>query len=269
MSFKAIAEKLGIVLREVRDWICCGTSPAHSSSRLLALTLPIINLCQVEKMRYKEVVVPCAACFSRFKVSLYETSEHPEILNEIKKITRMEFKRETKVLHPLEILQSEYFQNQLKKLATKNLSSFKIVCYYGCLLTRPAKIMQFDICEYPMSMDRLLNLMGIQTLDWSYKTDCCGGAFSLTETDVVLKLTNEILENARDVGANGISVACPLCHANLDTRQTEVEAKYNTKYEMPIFYFTQLIGLAIGLPPERLGLNKHLVNTQNLVGTVK
>lgn len=120
-----------------------------------------------------------------------------------------------------------------------------------------------------MSMDNILRTVNIETLDWSYKTDCCGGAFSLTETDIVLKLTHDILEEAKAVGADGISVACPLCHANLDTRQVEVEQKYNTTYNLPIFYFTQLIGLVIGVSPKKLGLGKHLVDTAEVLKEVR
>ena len=125
--------------------------------------------------------------------------------------------------------------------------------------------MQFDECEYPMSMDQILRSLGIATVDWSYKTDCCGGAFSLTETDIVLTLTRSILEEAKAVGANAIAVACPLCHANLDTRQVEIEQKYDARYGLPIFYFTQLMGLAFGIPPDKLGLHKHFVATEELL----
>jgi heterodisulfide reductase subunit B len=128
--------------------------------------------------------------------------------------------------------------------------------------------MQFDECEYPMSMDKLLRLLDIETLDWSYKTDCCGGAISATETDIVLKLTHDILEEAKAVGANAIAVACPLCHVNLDTRQAEVEQKYGSHYGLPIFYFTQLMGLAFGISPEKLGLQKHFVVADELLHSI-
>jgi heterodisulfide reductase subunit B len=110
--------------------------------------------------------------------------------------------------------------------------------------------------------------MGITTLDWSYKTECCGGALAMTRTDVVLKLTHDILEEATAVGANAIAVGCPLCHVNLDTRQEEVEQEYGAKYGLPIFYFTQLMALAMGVPSDELGLKKHFVSTDNLLSTV-
>jgi heterodisulfide reductase subunit B len=127
--------------------------------------------------------------------------------------------------------------------------------------------MQFDECEYPMAMDNVLRSMGITTLDWSYKTDCCGGAMALSRTDIVRKLTHDIFEEAKAVGANAIAVACPLCQANLDTRQEEVEREYNVSYQIPIFYFTQLMGLAFGVPAEELGLQKHFVSADALLAS--
>lgn len=125
--------------------------------------------------------------------------------------------------------------------------------------------MQFDDCEYPMSMDHCLRASGIATLDWSRKTDCCGGALVLSETDVALKLTRDLLEEARAVGANAIAVACPLCQATLDMRQAEIERQAGTSYGLPVFYFTQLMGIAFGIPAERLGLHKHFVAAEELL----
>jgi len=218
-----------------------------------------------EKMEMNEVVAPCAACFARLKVALDETAEDAELGNKISEIVDAPLPKAVKVVHPLEI-----FGNGVDAAGAveRDLSQLKVACYYGCLLTRPPKVMQFDECEYPMSMDNLLRSLGITTLDWSYKTDCCGGAFSLTETDVVLKLTNDILQEAKAVGANAIAVACPLCHANLDTRQAEIEHKYNTQYGLPVFYFTQLMGLAFGIPADELGIGKHFVSADELLPVV-
>ena len=128
--------------------------------------------------------------------------------------------------------------------------------------------MQFDECEYPMAMDDLLRSVGITTLDWSYKTECCGGALAMSRTDVVIKLTHDILEEAKAVGADAIAVGCPLCHVNLDTRQEEVEQEYGAKYGLPIFYFTQLMALALGVPLDKLGLQKHFVSADELLSVV-
>ncbi|MBI4835451.1 MAG: CoB--CoM heterodisulfide reductase iron-sulfur subunit B family protein [Planctomycetes bacterium] len=267
-SFKAVCNSFKIELEEVPGWVCCGTSPAHASSHLLATALPIKNLALAEYAGINELVVPCAACFSRFKMSLRELSENEKLSEEIKEIIGSAFQNKVKIIHPLEVFDKMEEKN-IKDAVKKNLSGMKVVCYYGCLLTRPPKVMQFDNVEYPMSMDRVMQKCGATVLDWSYKTDCCGATFSLTETDAVLKLTNKILENAKAVGANAIAVACPLCHANLDTRQAEIEEKYQTQYGLPILYFTQIMGLALGIEPKELGMKKHLVPTEPVLAAVK
>jgi heterodisulfide reductase subunit B len=255
-SFRAVCDKLGLEIEEIKGWICCGTSPAHCTSRLLSLALPFENLCLAEKMG------PCAACFARLRTAIYEANEDAEIAGQISEALDKPLPKSVNVLSPLEIFCD---REGMAEAVTRQLSELKVVCYYGCLLTRPSKVMQFDECEYPMAMDELLRSLGITTLDWSYKTDCCGGALAMTRTDIVLKLTHDIFEEAKAVGANAIAVGCPLCQVNLDTRQAEVERQYSTQYGLPIFYFTQLMGLAFGMPPNKLGLQKHFVTTDELL----
>ncbi|MCK4908562.1 MAG: CoB--CoM heterodisulfide reductase iron-sulfur subunit B family protein [Planctomycetes bacterium] len=257
VSFKAVSGKLGIELEEVPGWVCCGTSPAHASSHLLATALPIKNLALAEYAQAKEVAVPCAACYSRFKSALYDIDQDEKLKEDVKEVIGSSFQGKVKVLHPLEIFAGLPVAELKDKVKEKPVNT-KVVCYYGCLLTRPPKVMQFDNVEYPMTMDQVLENVGYEVLDWSYKTDCCGATFALTETDAVLRLCEKILKDAQEVGANAIAVACPLCHANLDTRQSDINAKYNTQYNIPIYYFTQLMGLAFGFTPKELGVNKHL-----------
>jgi heterodisulfide reductase subunit B len=151
--------------------------------------------------------------------------------------------------------------NNLKK-PPKDL---KIASYYGCLLVRPPKVLKFDDPEDPKSMDEIVKAIGAKPVEWEFKTNCCGGGFTLSRTDVVLKLTNDILEGAEEAGADAIAVACPMCHANLDMRQKKIEKEYNRKYSIPIIYISQLIGLALGLEHEQLGLKKHFVETESVV----
>jgi heterodisulfide reductase subunit B len=266
MSFKLVAKKLGIELEEVPGWVCCGTSPAHSSSHLLAVSLPIKNLALVEDTGHKEVAVPCAACYSRFKSALYEIDHDKKLAEDTKEIIGSSFHNKVKVMHPLEIF-AKITSQELKDKVKETPKDMRVVCYYGCLLTRPPKVMQFDDVEYPMTMDKVLENTGYEVLDWSYKTDCCGATFSLTETDAVLNLCQKILKNAQEVGATAIAVACPLCHANLDTRQTDINTKYNTDYNIPIYYFTQLMGLAFGFNQKELGITKHLTPVPMYIGS--
>jgi heterodisulfide reductase subunit B len=267
ISFKAVCERLGIELQEPKGWICCGATAGHMTSKLLAAALPIRSMALYEEAGLSEIVVPCAACFSRFKTALHETEHDQEFKKDIDEVVGRPFAGKVKILNPLEVLVNLLTPERAKGLVTNPLKHLKVVCYYGCLLTRPPKVMQFDICEYPMSMDKILKAVGIQTLDWSYKTDCCGGSLALTRTDIVVKLVHDILEETKAVGANAIAVACPLCHANLDTRQAEAEEKYATTYNIPIFYFTQLLGLAFGVPADDLAFKKHLVSPEPLLAS--
>lgn len=264
ISLKAVSDILGIELKEVKKWICCGASSAHQTSHLLALSLPAKNLAEVEKDNITEVLVPCAACYARFKNAKYELDNDPELLQDIREIISYPFENKVKILHPLEVL-SNGMSTKIKQYVKKDLSKIKMVCYYGCLLTRPPKVMQFDTCEYPVSMDEILKDAGVEVLDWSYKTSCCGAALSLTKTEIILKLINDIFENAIDVGADAIVVACPLCHSNLDMRQDDTNKLFNRNFDIPIMYFTQVLGLAFGIKPEELSLNTHLVETDELL----
>ena len=268
-SLRAVCEKVGIELEEVKNWICCGSTPAHTTSKLLSLALPLKNLAEIEKSGFKEVIVPCAACFSRFKIAQHEIDTKPQLAAEVEGIIEHKFRDGVKVYHPLDILSNSAGLSTLTELVKNDLSGLKVVCYYGCLLTRPPKVTGFDVCEYPQSMDKILQAVGVSTLDWSYKTDCCGASFALTRTEIVLKLSHDILEGAKSVGADAIAVACPMCQANLDTRQEEIEKKYQVTYHLPILYFTQLMGLAFDIPAEKLLLKRHLVDSEDLLERVK
>jgi len=264
-SLRAVCEKAGIELVELENWNCCGATLAHHISRLLHIALPMKNLAEVEKLGLKEVIVPCTACFSRFKFAQHEIADNPELAAEIEDIIEHKFESEIKVYHPLEVFSRDDVLSKLAGLVKRELKDLKVACYYGCYLLRPPKIMEFDVCEYPQSMDKVLKAVGIYTLDWSCKTDCCGGSFSVTRPEVVLKLTNNILEGAKAAGANAIAVPCTFCHLNLDTRQQEIEKKYQVNYDLPIFYFTQLVGLALGIPDEELLLKMHFVDTKRVL----
>ena len=268
-SLRAVCEKVGIQLEEVKNWICCGSSWAHPTSRLLSLALPLKNLAEVEKSDFGEVIVPCVECFSRFKIAQHEVDNEPQLAAEVEGIIEHKFVGGVKVYHPLEIFSNNTSLSKISDLVKKDLSGLKVVCYYGCLLTRPPKVTEFDVCEYPQSMDKILQAVGVSTLDWSYKTDCCGASFALTRTEIVLKLSRDILEAAKSAGADAIAVACPMCQANLDTRQEEIEEKYQVTYDLPILYFTQLMGIGLDIPAKKLLLNRHLVDTEKVLARVK
>ena len=254
-SFMAISGFFGIDFEKIKEWTCCAPIAAHGVSRLLSIAIPAKNLAEVEKEGKNEVVVPCAACYSRFKVASYEISNDKEIAMKVNDCIGYNFKNTVRILHPLEI-----FNDIKKDFIMKDFSKINVVCYYGCLLTRPPKVKQFDICENPRTMDDILRELGFNVLDWSYKTDCCGTTFNLTKKDVFLRLTGRILSEAKLAGADIIAVACPLCQVNLDSYQLEFKEP-----DIPVLYFTQLIGLAYGISPHKLGLNRVFVEPERVI----
>ena len=267
VSLRIVFEKLGLELAEIDNWICCGSSAIHIAPRNLAIALPAQNLANAQQQGLENVVAPCAACFARFKSAQYELTQHPELLPEVEEIIGQKFNNKVRVLHPLELF-DESLLKTVSDMTINPLAGLKVVCYYGCLLTRPPKVTHFDDVENPQSMDRLVAALGASVLEWDKKTDCCGGFFALTKPDIVLHLSRDIFESASRAGAQAIIVACPLCQVNLDTRQTEINKTYSTNFDIPIIYFTQLMGLAFNIPHKSLQLDRHFIDTGSLLEKV-
>lgn len=263
-SMRAVCEKLGVELVEIEKWICCGSTAAHNKSKLLATALPLENLALMQKMDMDEVVVPCPECFSKLKTAQHSVLSDKKLRRDVVEVIRKECNVDAKVSHPLKIFTEEPLYSKIPTAVERDLSQMKVVCYYGCLITRPPEITQFDICEYPQSMDKVLSAAGITTLDWDCKTICCGASFALTRPDIVVDLSHKIIDNAKAVGADAIAVACPVCHANLDTRQADMEKEYGTEYKMPILYFTQLMGYSFGISTGELMIDKHLTEAESV-----
>src|SRR4030067_1496319 len=243
LSFKYVARALGIDLIEVRDWVCCGASSAHATSHLLSIALPVLNLGHAEKDGFERLIAPCLACMSRFKAANVELEHDPDLKKKIHEVFDYKYQGKVKVLHPLEVF-LEMGLEKIREKIKKKLRGMKVACYYGCVFTRPPKVAQFDDVENPQSMDTIIRTLGAETIDWSYKTECCGVSMTLTRSDIVLKLSNDILREAKEEGANAIAVCCPPCQANLGGRQTQIEEIYKTHYGLPIIYITQVMGLA-------------------------
>jgi len=266
MSTRAVSKSLDIELVEIPDWICCGATPAHSTSHLLSIALPVKSLVQAKEMDL-EVVTCCAACFSRLKVANNVMKSNEEDRDKVNQIVNADYEGEIKVRHLLDVLVNKYDLDGLKSKVKTELTDLKVASYYGCLLTRPPDIMDFDDPEEPKSMDNLMAAIGAQPLEWPYKTECCGASLAISRPDIVMKLTFDILKMAKDAGAECIAVACPLCQSNLDLYQGDIERKYDTEFNLPVFYFTQLVGLSLGIEPERLGIEKNTVDPWTLLET--
>ena len=264
ISTKALFRVLKIGLQEVPDWMCCGATPAHNVDELLSLSLCAKNLELAEQVE-GDLAVSCAACFSRLKTTQHKLADDPKKRGLVEKAIDAPVPLHKPVKHLLEILANDYGLDRLKNVVQKPLSGLKVACYYGCLLTRPPDVPNLDCVEAPTIMERVIDAVGAETVNWSHRMECCGANFTLSRPGVVLNLSNEILASAKRAGANCIIVACPLCHGNLDIRQKEIEEVNGTHYGMPIFYMTQLLALAGGVSSNRLALDSMIVDPKPLL----
>jgi heterodisulfide reductase subunit B len=262
-STLAIAEVLGIDLVEVPEWSCCGSTPAHCTDGLLAVALPAKNMIAAKTIS-DDMLVCCSACFSRLKFAQKHIEEKDALRAQLAGMVSVDQVLDVRVRHLMDVLMQDIGLEKIIEAKHRDLG-LKVACYYGCLLTRPPKVTNFDDVEDPHYMDDLLTAAGMETVGWPYKTECCGASFSLTRTEIVLRLVADILQMAKEAGADCISVACPLCHANLDMRQSDIEKKLGVKYDIPIFYFTQLLGMAFGAEPGKLGIGRSLVSCKELL----
>lgn len=256
-SLHAIAPRLGLELEEVEGWNCCGASSAHVMDRKLSLALPASILARAEQRKINEMVVPCAACFNRLASTKAELGQSEAIRQEITALLEMPYAGTTAVRNILEVLVTVLTPEVLKSFP--DTFPHKVVCYYGCLLVRPKSVAHEERIEDPTQMDELMKRIGAKPLEWAMKTECCGASFSITRTDIVGRLSGRILEDATERGAEAIIVACPMCHSNLDMRRKDIEHTTGKKFTIPILYITQAIGIALGLTPTQLGLQRHFV----------
>jgi heterodisulfide reductase subunit B len=258
-STRGLFKALNIGLKEVPDWLCCGATPAHNVDELLSLSLCAKNM-ELSQQVEGDLAVACAACFSRLKVTQHHLAEDSEKRRQVEYALDAPLAIDKPVKHLLEILASDYGLERLEEQMIRPLHGLKVACYYGCLLTRPPEVPQLDCAEAPTIMERVIRASSAETVSWSHRLECCGANFTLSRPGVVLKLSGEILESAKRAGADCIMVACPLCHGNLDIRQKEIEEASGTYYNMPVFYITQLLALAAGVPPKKLGFDSMIVS---------
>ncbi|HIQ06382.1 MAG TPA: hypothetical protein EYH31_11980 [Anaerolineae bacterium] len=260
-TVRAAAAVLGLELIEPPGWVCCGSSPAHSTDHALATVLPMRTLATVEQMGLDTMTAPCSACFARMKAAAYTVTHDREMAEEVEAQIGYAYQGTVTVQHLLDTLVDRAGMDKIKASVKKPLTGLKVACYYGCLVTRPPNITQAEHPEYPMKMDYLIRTLGAESIDWSYKTECCGGSLGLTQTSLALEMTRRILQNARDCGADVVATVCPLCHVNLDARQAQI----SLDYQIPVLYATQLMTLAFGLGPQTSALHKNLVDPRPLL----
>lgn len=258
-SVVAIAKALDIELIEIKDWNCCGATAAHSLNEELSLSLPARIMALAEEQGLTDIVVPCAACYNRLKVTQHELENDQKRLR-VSEILQLPYKGNLKIVNVLQLLEAYGYEN-LKSKVTQPFTH-KVACYYGCLLVRPQSVLKFDRVEDPQSMDSLIKLIGGTSTDWAFKTECCGGGFSVSRTDIVARLSGNILKDAADRGAEAIIVACPMCQSNLDMRRGAINKTLQEPSNIPVIYITQAIGLALGIGARELGLKRHFVTVE-------
>jgi heterodisulfide reductase subunit B len=255
-STLAVASRLGLGLPELQDWTCCGSTPAHSTDPLLADALPARNLAAAAG---NTVAVACAACYSRLRTANHHIAGDGAVRARVAEVVGRDYDGRTPVKHLLEILARDVGRARIAAAVRQPLSGLKVACYYGCLLARPPEIAQLDDAENPTLMDQVLEVAGATAVDWPHKTECCGASASITDPSIVLELSDRILAMAKAAGADCIATACSFCQLNLDLRQKDVEAQLGKRYDLPVFYFTQLLGLAMGCSAREVSLGSLVV----------
>lgn len=265
LSLRYVARALGIDLVEIKDWVCCGAFSASVDSHLLSVGLPLFNLSRAETQGFEKIVVPCPVCLSRLKKAHLEWAKSVSSQEKWRAILETPYEGRVKSYHPIELF-LELGLERVREKRRRSLSGLKIACYYGCFLTRPPELCSFDRAENPQSLDLLLRHLGAETVDWPLKTACCGNFIGLSRSDLVQKLGNDLLKAAKEAGANALAVACPHCQTNLDMRQQQIQEIYQTRYDLPILYLTQWMGLAFGALPTEVGIEALLTSPREILG---
>lgn len=262
-----VCKQLDVKLKEIPDWSCCGSHIAYHVNHDLSNALSARNLSIAVKNKCSEVVAPCPACFNRLKAAQVELQDNDTLKSKLKKELDFTYDPQMKVSSLLELLAGLEPQKIKEKVKVK-LDGLKMVAYYGCLLVRPPKLAQFDNPENPQSMDKLMEAAGVKMLQWDYKVQCCGASTGVSNPEYHAKLSGDILEMATKAGAQAVVVACPLCHVNLDLKQRQINQNRGSRFNIPIFYFTQILGLAYGATPKEMGIEKHLVDAMPLLESI-
>jgi heterodisulfide reductase subunit B len=263
-SVLAVFEALGAPLDELEDWNCCGATTYMSISELKAFTLSARNLALAERQggdtAIPDLVVPCAACYLGLNKAHKYLTEHEEIrekVNNALAAANLEYKGRVRIRHPLDVLVNEIGLDKIKEKVSQPLAGHRVACYYGCQLIRPYA--DFDDQHQPVTMGKIIRALGGEVIDWPLKTRCCGGSLTGTYEDQGLRLSYMLLNEAARRGATVIATACPLCQFNLECYQSKMGRRFGQRINMPVAFFTQLIGLAFGLSPRKLGLNRLFV----------
>jgi heterodisulfide reductase subunit B len=265
-SWQAVCAELGIQLAEMTDWSCCGTVHAASVDRSLSLALAARNLSIAEAMGL-EVIAPCSGCYKNLRVADETLKREDGLRARINASLTHSFQGTSAVKHPLYVILEHIGLDRFAELP-RPLQGLAVAPYYGCVLTRPPAVSPVDDPQEPEGLDRLLAALGAEVVPYPAKTKCCGGAVLLSHTDITLELTGELLRQAREAGADCLAVVCPMCQMALDAYQSQVERHVGEQFDLPVLYFTQLMGVAMGIDEKHLGLGQLFVSPARVLAQV-
>lgn len=269
-STLAVMAALGHELTEIPDWNCCGASSAHALDENLQYLLPLRNLVLGEGMGLEGITSSCSACYNVSKQAeqkmLTDDRQARKLNEEIEATTGRRYEGRVRVIHPLEVLSRPDELAKLRERSVRRLAGLKVVMYYGCYLSRPPEIVAFESAEQPVSMDKICEACGAEVRRWSFKVDCCGASLMIPRSSIVEQIVDRLISEAVHAGADALVTPCPMCLANLDARQKLHRAR--GEQPVPIFYYTELMAMSLGLPGLRRWLHKRLVDPAPLLRRV-
>jgi len=263
-SLRAVFSHLGLGLEEIPDWNCCGATSYMSVSEEKAVALAARNLALAEQMK-AEVVAPCAACYLVLTKAQHMMADYPALAAKVHKglqAAGLTYKGQVTVRHPLDILVNDVGLDAVKARVTNPLTGYRVAPYYGCQIVRPYGA--FDDPLRPQTLDRLMAAVGAEVVDYPLKAHCCGGSLMGTMEDIGVRLNFLLLKEAKARSANVLATVCPLCQYNLEAYQDKMLRTFHESVHLPVAYFTQLLGLAFGLQPKALGLQRNFVTAAPL-----
>ena len=258
-SLLALFRKLDLPLEELRDWNCCGATSYMCIDEGLAFLLSARNLALAHEAGFQDLVTPCSACYLGLRKTQDFVGRYPEIAGKVRQslaAANLPVLNGVKVRHPLEVLYTDVGVERLRSKIVQHWRGGRVACYYGCQLVRPYG--EVDRPHDPMRMDELLRAVGVTTVDYPLKVKCCGGTLTGTIHPVGLRLNYVLLKEAARKGADAIVTVCPLCQHNLDVYQNEIRRGAHEPLDMPVLYFTQILGWALGCDVKSLGLRRAI-----------
>lgn len=267
LSARKVAGQLGIKLVDIEEFICCGF-PVKSGDMRSAMILGAYNLALAQKSGL-DLCALCSSCASALTETAHHLSENEEAREEVNAVLAkagLKYEGNVKVRHFARILHEEVGVDEIKKACTQDLGELSIAIHYGCHYLKPSEIYeQFDNVEDPQTLDRLVSITGAKVVDYAGKKDCCGGPLLPVDEKTALSVAKEKLDHISSTGADAMCLVCPFCSVMYDSNQKGVEKEFETSYNLPVLYLTQLLGLAMGFDRKELGLNMNVVKTKDLL----